>query len=135
MFYRWGKRAAHNRAQIVYYMAENIEIRREELANRISEMTGKSSADSLREVDLSINRLFHWGAYCDKYGGAVQVCIGRVCCVRQYFIFPLLLFSTNLFEKDMCSYPWLQQLLKSLIFLSSLLFYLLTNVVFIHTQC
>jgi len=131
MFYRWGKRAAHNRAQIVYYMAENIEIRREELANRISEMTGKSSADSLREVDLSINRLFHWGAYCDKYGGAVQVCIGRVCCVRQYFIFP----RYYLAQISLCSYPWLQQLLKSLIFLSSLLFYLLTNVVFIHTQC
>jgi hypothetical protein len=26
-----------------------------------------------REVDLSIQRLFHWAAYCDKYGGTVQV--------------------------------------------------------------
>lgn len=68
----WGKRAAHNRAQIVYYMAENLEIRREEIAKRISEMTGKSDEESQREVDLSINRLFHWGAYCDKFGGSVQ---------------------------------------------------------------
>ena len=72
-FCRWGKRAAHNRAQIVYYIAENLEVRRQEFAGRIQDMTGKSLEDSLREVDLSINRLFHWGAYCDKYGGSVQV--------------------------------------------------------------
>ena len=71
--FRWGKRAAHNRAQIVYYMAENLQIRHEEIANHISEMTGQSIEDSRREVDLSIDRLFHWGAYCDKYGGSVQV--------------------------------------------------------------
>ncbi|XP_060561451.1 LOW QUALITY PROTEIN: aldehyde dehydrogenase family 16 member A1-like [Ruditapes philippinarum] len=68
----WGKRAAHNRAQIVYYMAENLEIRKQEFAGRIQEMTGKSLEEALREVDVSINRLFHWGAYCDKYGGSVQ---------------------------------------------------------------
>ncbi|KAK3608447.1 hypothetical protein CHS0354_035451 [Potamilus streckersoni] len=68
----WGKRAAHNRAQIVYYLAENLEIRREEIADRICKMSGKSREDGLREVDISIQRLFHWGAYCDKYGGTVQ---------------------------------------------------------------
>jgi len=69
----WGKRAAHNRAQIVYYMAENLELRRDEVANRICQMTGKKLQDCRTEVDLSIQRLFHWGAYCDKYGGTVQV--------------------------------------------------------------
>ncbi|XP_041351976.1 aldehyde dehydrogenase family 16 member A1-like [Gigantopelta aegis] len=68
----WGKRAAHNRAQIVYYMAENLEVRREEIGERISNMTGKSLDDSRAEVDLAIQRLFYWGAYCDKYGGTVQ---------------------------------------------------------------
>ena len=57
----------------MYYMAENLQIRHEEIANHISEMTGHSIEDSRREVDLSIERLFHWGAYCDKYGGSVQV--------------------------------------------------------------
>ena len=28
---------------------------------------------SYNEVDLSIQRLFYWGAYADKYGGTVQV--------------------------------------------------------------
>ena len=54
-------------------MAENLQIRHEEIANHISEMTGHTIEDSRREVDLSIERLFHWGAYCDKYGGSVQV--------------------------------------------------------------
>ncbi|KAM3923300.1 aldehyde dehydrogenase family 16 member A1 [Leptodactylus fuscus] len=68
----WGKRAAHNRAQIVYYMAENLELRREEVAQRLSSLTGQSKEKALQEVDLSIQRLFYWGAYCDKYGGTVQ---------------------------------------------------------------
>jgi aldehyde dehydrogenase (NAD+) len=36
-------------------------------------MTGKSIEDAKSEVDLAIQRLFHWGAYADKYGGTVQV--------------------------------------------------------------
>ena len=71
--FSWGKRAAHNRAQITYYMAENLEVRREEFATKLSAMTGKSMDEARREVDLSVQRLFHWGAYCDKYGGSVQV--------------------------------------------------------------
>eukprot|EP00039_Didymoeca_costata_P028699 m.21983 g.21983 ORF g.21983 m.21983 type:complete len:855 (+) comp7307_c0_seq1:62-2626(+) len=68
----WGKRAAHNRAQIVYYMAENLELRREEFGRNISAMTGNSMEDGLKEVDASIARLFHWAAYADKFGGTVQ---------------------------------------------------------------
>ena len=39
-FLSWGKRAAHNRAQIVYYIAENLELRHDEVAQRIASMTG-----------------------------------------------------------------------------------------------
>lgn len=35
-------------------------------------ISGRSLDSTLEEVDLSINRLFHWGAYADKYGGGVQ---------------------------------------------------------------
>ena len=38
---RWGKRAAHNRAQVVYYIAENLELRHREVAQRIADMTGE----------------------------------------------------------------------------------------------
>ena len=68
----WGKRAAHNRAQICYYIAENLEIRRAEFADRISKMTGKKEAEALKEVDASISRLFTWAAWADKFGGSVQ---------------------------------------------------------------
>lgn len=71
--FSWGKRAAYNRAQIAYYLAENLELRRSEFADRIKLQTGRSSESCLKEVDLSIQRLFHWAAYADKYGGGVQV--------------------------------------------------------------
>ena len=68
----WGKRAAHNRAQICFFIAENLEIRREEFASRLSKMTGKSEKEGLKEVDASISRLFTWAAWADKFGGTVQ---------------------------------------------------------------
>ena len=57
----------------MYYIAENLELRRGEVAQRIVAMMGRSLDDCLKEVDLSIQRLFYWGAYADKYGGVVQV--------------------------------------------------------------
>ena len=53
-------------------MAENLELRRSEFAAQIASVTGRTMEDCLNEVDLSINRLFYWGAYADKFGGTVQ---------------------------------------------------------------
>ncbi|XP_077171929.1 aldehyde dehydrogenase family 16 member A1 [Paroedura picta] len=69
---KWAKQTAHTRAQILYYLAENLELRRAEVASRLEALTGAGREEALREVDLSIQRLFHWAAYSDKYGGAVQ---------------------------------------------------------------
>lgn len=80
----WGKRAAHNRAQITYYMAENLELRRNEFAQRISAMTGCDLSAGLREVDLSIERLYHWSAYADKFGGSVQVSLADMTCKHRH---------------------------------------------------
>ncbi|CAM5123498.1 unnamed protein product [Natator depressus] len=68
----WGKRAAHTRAQVLYYVAENLELRREEVASRLGALTGAPPEEARREVDLGLERLFHWAAYCDKSGGVVQ---------------------------------------------------------------
>ncbi|XP_074874036.1 aldehyde dehydrogenase family 16 member A1 isoform X2 [Carettochelys insculpta] len=68
----WGKRVAHARAQVLYYVAENLELRREEVASRLGALTGASPEEAQREVDLGLERLFHWAAYCDKSGGTVQ---------------------------------------------------------------
>ena len=70
----WGERAAHNRAQILYYIAENLSARRGEFASRLDAISGaeEEAGKGLKEVDDSISRLFHWAAFADKYGGSVQ---------------------------------------------------------------
>ena len=66
----WTKATAHNRAQVLYYIAENLAIRADEFAQRIARQTG--SKDAAREVAASIERLFYWAAWADKYDGAAH---------------------------------------------------------------
>src|SRR6266849_1043085 len=66
----WGRATAHNRAQVLYYVAENLSQRREEIAARLSAVVGKKQAEA--EVSLSIERIFSYAAWGDKYDGAVH---------------------------------------------------------------
>lgn len=66
----WTKATAHNRAQVLYYIAENLAIRADEFAQRIALQTG--AKDAAREVAASIERLFYWAAWADKYDGAAH---------------------------------------------------------------
>ena len=66
----WGKATAHNRAQVLYYIAENLSQRREEIAGRLSAVIGKKQADA--EARLGIERIFSYAAWADKYDGAVH---------------------------------------------------------------
>lgn len=68
----WGKRAAYNRAQILFFVAENLDARFDEFAHRIEKMTGCTAEAAAMEVQASIERLFYWAAFSDKYGGSVQ---------------------------------------------------------------
>jgi aldehyde dehydrogenase (NAD+) len=68
----WSKATAHNRAQILYYLAENLSARAAEFSDRISAMTGVARAKAKAEVEASIARLFSYGAWADKYEGAVH---------------------------------------------------------------
>ena len=68
----WADRTPYNRAQILYYIAENLSIRAEEFAERLRAMTGQSRKSAQAEVDLSISRLFSYASYADKYGGTLQ---------------------------------------------------------------
>lgn len=63
----WSKATAHNRAQVLYYIAENLAVRAEEFAARLAAMTGVKNPE--REVAASIERLFYWAAWADKYDG------------------------------------------------------------------
>ena len=66
----WAKATAHNRAQVLYYSAENLSQRRDEIAHRLSQIVGEKQA--AREVDLSIERIFSYAAWADKFDGVVH---------------------------------------------------------------
>jgi aldehyde dehydrogenase (NAD+) len=68
----WGLATAHSRAQILYYVAENLEARAPEFASRIAAMTGQSLEEAGDEVRRSISRLFSLAAWADKYDGWVH---------------------------------------------------------------
>jgi len=73
----WAYKSGHSRAQILYYIAENLSARADEFARRISAMTGVDDASAHAEVAKSIDRLFTYAAYCDKYGGTIQETVLR----------------------------------------------------------
>jgi aldehyde dehydrogenase (NAD+) len=68
----WARSTGHNRAQILYYIAENLSVRAGEFAARIDAMTECGSKRARQEVDASIDRLFTYGAWADKYDGSVH---------------------------------------------------------------
>jgi aldehyde dehydrogenase (NAD+) len=68
----WAAASEHNRAQVLYYLAENLDARAEEFARRIAALTGARASTARREVSASVERLFAYGAYADKYEGAIH---------------------------------------------------------------
>jgi len=68
----WAKKSPFNRQQILYYIAENLDIRKRGFARRLVELTGMTQSEADLEVSLSVARLFYWASWADKYGGAVQ---------------------------------------------------------------
>jgi aldehyde dehydrogenase (NAD+) len=68
----WARSTAHLRAQILYYIGENLDARGAEFAARLRAMTGASAAEAKREVEASVARLFSYGAWADKWDGAVH---------------------------------------------------------------
>jgi aldehyde dehydrogenase (NAD+) len=66
----WTKATAHNRAQVLYYCAENLAQRRDEIAHRLAAVVGEKQAAA--EVELSIERVFSYAAWTDKFDGAVH---------------------------------------------------------------
>jgi len=66
----WAKTTAHNRAQVLYYIAENLSQRRGEIGARLAAAVGKKQA--AQEVNLSVERLFSYAGWTDKYEGMVH---------------------------------------------------------------
>ena len=65
----WGKATGHNRAQVIYYLAENLAAREAEFAARLAAAGVK---DGKAEVAAAIRRAFWYAAQADKFDGAVH---------------------------------------------------------------
>ncbi|MDQ3460017.1 MAG: aldehyde dehydrogenase family protein [Deinococcota bacterium] len=68
----WTKTTAHNRAQVLYYLAENLAVRAPELEARLAQLTGQRPKAAAAEVQAAIGRIFTYAAWADKFDGAVH---------------------------------------------------------------
>ena len=68
----WAGTTGHARAQILYYMAENLSARGGEFAERLHDLTGVQGKTARAEVDAAVQRLFTYAAWADKYDGAAK---------------------------------------------------------------
>ena len=58
----WARATAHQRARVLFYIAENLAARAEEFGRRLGE----------RELALAVERIYTWAAWTDKYDGLVH---------------------------------------------------------------
>ena len=66
----WGKTTSHNRAQVLYFIAENLIQRRSEIITKLSDFVGPEQAAI--ELDTTIERTFTYAAWADKFEGTVH---------------------------------------------------------------
>jgi aldehyde dehydrogenase (NAD+) len=68
----WTQTTAHNRAQVMYFIAENLQARSEEFIARIMQLSGKRKRAATAELDLCISRIYTYAAMTDKYDSQVH---------------------------------------------------------------
>ena len=66
----WSRTTGHLRAQILYYLAENLNARSAEFARRLDAL--QADKNGAKEVEASVRRLFTYAAWADKYDGQVH---------------------------------------------------------------
>ena len=69
---KWADATAHLRSQILFYIGENLAVRREEFAARLTRLCARKPAQARAEVDRAIERLFAYGGWADKYDGLIH---------------------------------------------------------------
>jgi aldehyde dehydrogenase (NAD+) len=67
---KWGKNTAHGRAQVLYFIAENLIQRRAEIVAKLAEFVGTEQAAI--ELDYGVERVFSYASWCDKFEGSVH---------------------------------------------------------------
>nr|MBA3516907.1 aldehyde dehydrogenase family protein [Hyphomicrobiales bacterium] len=71
----WSSLSGHNRAQVLYYLAENLEARAAEFAARLEALGGGAGAEE--EVAQAVGRVAFYAAWADKYDGQVHATRSR----------------------------------------------------------
>jgi len=66
----WAKATAHTRAQVLYYLAENLAQRGDEMVGKLAAAVGQKQAAA--ELDLGVQRIFTYAAWADKFDGFVH---------------------------------------------------------------
>ncbi len=67
---KWAKTTAHGRAQVLYFLAENLAQRSAEIVAKLAAFTGSEQAAV--ELDQSIERTFAYAAWADKFEGTIH---------------------------------------------------------------
>jgi aldehyde dehydrogenase (NAD+) len=73
----WAATSGHGRAQVLYYLAENLESRSSEFAARLIEFEGGARKVAALQVAQAVSRLMYYAAYADKFDGQVHSTISR----------------------------------------------------------
>ncbi len=66
----WERSAAHGRAQVLFYLAENLQAQRERFVLTLSLL--QSTQQAAQEFDAAIETLFYYAAWADKFDGQVH---------------------------------------------------------------
>lgn len=67
----WAERAAFNRGQILYRIAEMLEGRKVQFISELVQQ-GYSTAKATKEVEFSIDRTVYYAGWCDKYNQIIS---------------------------------------------------------------
>lgn len=78
----WAKLSGHNRGQILYYIAENLDRRRNEFISKLKLFPFHHELSAKAEFDAAIQQLFYWAAWCDKLHGT-KIETGPAFCTVQ----------------------------------------------------
>lgn len=68
----WTQQSAHGRAQVMYYLAENLAQTQPLWLNLLTSVCGYSKEQAEKEFDGALSVLFSYAAWADKYDGAVH---------------------------------------------------------------
>ena len=69
---KWSQMSGHARAQVLFYIAENLAAREDEFAKRLAQCTQVGAGEARQEVEAALARLFTYAAWADKFDGAVH---------------------------------------------------------------